>query len=124
MLIPHNSDPVQVSSQPVKLGNDSAPKVAPPKTSPSVTVKSSQQPASRQPSPEELKSAANVINQVLRQSNHSLEFSVDNDTKRPIVKLVDTDTGQLIRQIPSEETLAISRSIGQFQQGQLLKEKA
>lgn len=123
MLIPNNSSLPQASSQPAKLANDGAHKVVSPKTSPSTTVKSSQQPA-RQPSPEELKSAVKVINQVLRQSNHSLEFSVDNDTKRPIVKLVDTDTGELIRQIPSEETLAISRSIGQFQQGQLLKEKA
>ncbi|QLQ02359.1 MAG: flagellar protein FlaG [Thiobacillus sp.] len=41
-----------------------------------------------------------------------------------MVKMVDTSTGQLIRQFPSEETLAISRGIEQFQQGLLLKQKA
>jgi len=80
----------------------------------------------QQPSSEQLKNAIDVINRVMQQSNHSLEFSVDSDTKKPIVKLVDTETGELIRQFPSEEMLAISRSIDQFQQrqGLLLKHKA
>ncbi|MBZ0068923.1 MAG: flagellar protein FlaG, partial [Thiobacillus sp.] len=38
--------------------------------------------------------------------------------------MLDTSTGQLIRQYPSEEALAISRGIEQFQQGLLLKQKA
>jgi len=37
---------------------------------------------------------------------------------------MDTDTGDLIRQYPSEEMLAISSAIDQFQQGVLLKQKA
>ncbi len=80
----------------------------------------------QQPSPEQLNNAIDVINRVLQQSNHSLEFSVDSDTKRPVVKLVDTETGELIRQYPSDEMLAISRSIDQFQQrqGLLLKHQA
>lgn len=82
------------------------------------------QSAAKPPSPEELKKAVEVINQVMRQSNNSLEFSVDNETKLPVVKMVDSTTGELIRQYPSEETLAISRDIAQFQQGQLLKQKA
>jgi flagellar protein FlaG len=73
---------------------------------------------------EELKSAVATINQAMRQSNHSLEFSVDSDTHRTVVKMVDTGTGELIRQFPSETALAISRGIDQFQQGLLLKQKA
>lgn len=76
------------------------------------------------PSPEQLKSAVDIINTVIRQSNNNLEFSLDVETSKPIVKLVDTETGELIRQYPSEETLAISRSIDRFQQGLLLKQKA
>jgi len=37
---------------------------------------------------------------------------------------VDTETGDVIRQFPSEDMLAISRSIDRFQQGLLLKQKA
>ncbi|WP_210543926.1 flagellar protein FlaG [Rhodoferax sp. PAMC 29310] len=82
------------------------------------------QSAPPQVSPEELRSAVAVINQAMRQSNHSLEFSVDTDTHQTVVRMLDTSTGELIRQFPSEETLAISRSIGQFQQGLLLTLKA
>ncbi|MBI5791998.1 MAG: flagellar protein FlaG [Rhodocyclales bacterium] len=80
--------------------------------------------ATRQPTPEQLKAAVSEINKVMQQSNRNLEFSMDDDTHRLVVRLTDTETGELIRQIPSDETLAISRSIGEFQQGFLLKQKA
>jgi flagellar protein FlaG len=80
--------------------------------------------AKRQPTPEQLKAAVSEINKVMQQSNRNLEFSMDDDTHRLVVRLTDTETGELIRQIPSDETLAISRSIGEFQQGFLLKQKA
>ncbi len=82
------------------------------------------QPAPAQASVEELKSAVAAINKVMQQSNQTLEFSVDTDTQRTVVKMVDTSTGELIRQFPSETTLAISRGIEQFQQGLLLEQKA
>lgn len=72
----------------------------------------------------ELKSAVAEINHVLQQSNQNLEFSVDTDSDRTVVKMVDTSTGELIRQFPSESTLAIARSIEQFQQGLLLTQEA
>ena len=75
-------------------------------------------------SAEQLKSAVNDINRALRQSNQGLEFSIDSDTDRVVIKMTDTQTGEVIRQIPSEETLAISRSIGDFQQGMLLRQQA
>ncbi|MBI5862704.1 MAG: flagellar protein FlaG [Rhodocyclales bacterium] len=78
----------------------------------------------QQPSAVQLKTAVDKINSVLRQANRNLEFSVDDATKRVIVKVVDTETGELIRQIPSEETLAISRAIGEVQRGLLLRQKA
>jgi flagellar protein FlaG len=80
----------------------------------------------RTPSSEQLKQATDTINQVMRQSNQNIEFkfSVDADTKKPIVRVVDATTGELIRQIPSEETLAIARSIDQFQKSLLLSQKA
>ncbi|MDZ7585312.1 MAG: flagellar protein FlaG [Thiobacillus sp.] len=77
-----------------------------------------------QASVEELKRAVTVINNVMQQANLNLQFSVDTDSKRTVVKMVDTSTGELIRQYPSETTLAISRGIDQFQQGLLLTQKA
>lgn len=78
----------------------------------------------RPPSPEELKNALAVINRTVQQSNRNLEFSVDSGTDRTVVRMIDTSTGELIRQFPSEAALAISRDIEHFQQGLLLKQDA
>jgi len=80
--------------------------------------------AAKQASVEQVKRAAEVINRALQQSNRSLEFRLDEGTNRVVVKLTDTETGEVIRQIPSDEMLAISRAIGEFQQGLLLRQKA
>jgi flagellar protein FlaG len=77
-----------------------------------------------QASTADLKSAVATINQAMRQSNRNLEFSVDTDTRQTVVKMMDSSTGEVIRQYPSEETLAISRNIEHFQQGLLLTKKA
>ncbi len=116
MLIQNVSNMVQ-SPQPVRLPGDGAPKVA----------EAVVQAVSQQPAPQQLKSAVDSINRAMRQANMSLELSVDSATKKPIVKMTDSETGELIRQFPSEEVLAIASSIDQFlefQQGLLLKQKA
>ncbi len=82
------------------------------------------------PSPEQLKTAVDNINKAMQQSNHALEFSVDSYTKKPVVKMIDTETGKVITQFPSEEVLAIAQSIDefisqhQFKQGALFKQTA
>lgn len=81
------------------------------------------QPVAEPPSSEQLKKAVEELNRAMRQSNRNLEFSVDDASNRVIVRLTDAETGEVIRQIPSEETLAISRAIGEFQQGMLLTQK-
>jgi flagellar protein FlaG len=80
--------------------------------------------APTQVSSAELQQAVSTINQALQASTRNLEFSVDTSTERTVVKVVDTDTGELIRQLPSDATLAISRGIAEFQQGLLLEQKA
>ncbi|MBZ0105903.1 MAG: flagellar protein FlaG [Sulfuricella denitrificans] len=114
------AQPAQLSGQPVSSGATKAVADTP---APGSTVEQPQA-AAKQPTTEQLKGAVDSINQAMRQSNRGLEFSVDSATKRPIVKMVDMETGEVIRQIPSDETLAISRSIDHFQQGLLLKQEA
>ena len=41
----------------------------------------------------------------------NLQFSVDEDSGRTVIKVVDTDSEEVIRQIPPEEILNISRSL-------------
>jgi flagellar protein FlaG len=64
---------------------------------------------------EQLRSAAEKINGQLQIVAPNLRFSVDEDTGKTVVRVVDTDTGETIRQVPTEEVLAISRSIDRLQ---------
>ncbi len=63
------------------------------------------------------------INRRLEGNASSLRFSLDKDTGLVVVKVVDTGTDQVIRQIPSEEVLAISHSLEKLQ-GLLLDHQA
>ncbi|CAH1387775.1 flagellar protein FlaG [Candidatus Nitrotoga sp. M5] len=112
----NNGKPVIVSTPPANGTAQPAESPALPQVS---AVKVAEQPVSSA----QLESALSDANKVFEQSNRSLEFSVDTDTKRSIVKLIDTETGDLIRQFPSEQMLAIASAIGQFQQGVLLDQK-
>lgn len=76
------------------------------------------------PSLPEVKQAVEQINRFMQQSNRTLTFSFDKEANRIVVKITDSQTGDLIRQIPSEEVLAISRAIGDIQQGMLLRQSA
>ena len=70
----------------------------------------------------EVRAAVESINRRLEQATNSLQFSVDRDN-RVIVKVVDSATGEVIRQMPTEEALAISRSLDKLQ-GLLLDQEA
>jgi flagellar protein FlaG len=61
-----------------------------------------------------LDAAVSALNNVLRSSGSSLQFSVDRETDIGVVTVVDSNTGEVIRQIPSEEAIAIARSIDAF----------
>jgi flagellar protein FlaG len=85
-----------------------------------------QAPVQQKPEPtsQQLQQAVQSINRVLQTSSSNLEFSVDQSTKRTIVRVVDTESGELIRQIPSDAVLAIAESIGELQKGLLLRQEA
>ena len=52
-----------------------------------------------------------------------MEFSIDKGSGRTIVRLVDSETKQVLRQYPSEEMLSIARSLEQLE-GLLLHQSA
>ncbi len=66
---------------------------------------------------------AKVKVQIQAISNNSLDFSVDDSSGKTIVCVTDRESGELIRQIPSEEMLAIAQSLDKMQ-GLLLRQKA
>jgi len=75
------------------------------------------------PSAEAARQTAHQINEFLKLSSAGVEFAVDGQSDRVIVRIVDVETKQVIRQIPSEEMLAISHSLERVS-GLLLEQKA
>jgi flagellar protein FlaG len=63
------------------------------------------------PGKEELAQALKSINTVLQDRSPGLEFSVDLDSDRSVVKVVDKDTHEVIRQMPSREAIDIARAL-------------
>jgi len=112
-----------VSSQSIPISlpvREAAPRVATEATS------TSTQAAVQQATPQQLENAVGQVNQAMQQANVGVQFSIDSSTKRPVVSMVDSNSGKLIRQYPNEEVLAISQSIDQFlkRQGLLLQKTA
>lgn len=74
-------------------------------------------------SADDINKAVAEINKSIQVSSQNLEFSVDNDAKEVVVKIVDQQTKQVIRQIPTEEALEIAKSLDKLQ-GLLIKQTA
>ena len=85
---------------------------APVRAEPTTVV---QEPAPSPPDSAELVRVAEAVNRQIQAAVPNLRFSVDQDTGKTVVRIVDTDTGETIRQVPSEELLAISASIDRLQ---------
>ena len=76
------------------------------------------------PTPAQVQNAVDSLNKAMKQINANVEFSIDSDTKQTVIKVVESKTGDVIRQFPSEEILSVAREIDRVQQGLLLKQKA
>ena len=77
----------------------------------------------REPSKEERRDAVQKLNEVIKQKNDSLQFSIDEDTDIRLVKLIDMNTKETVRRYPAEEIVNIARAIDKLQ-GMLIRDKA
>ena len=59
----------------------------------------------------ELQESVRGANERLAVYNQKLEIAIDGATGAIVVKVSDSDTGETLRQIPSEEALRITRNI-------------
>jgi len=72
---------------------------------------------------EELHNLVDQANEVLPVRFSHLKFSVAEGTNINIVRIEDSETGELIQQIPSEQMVALARALDELKQGMMLKEK-
>ena len=71
----------------------------------------------------EIEDAVAKVQKVVANQANNLLFSIDEDSGRTVVKVVDSSTMEMIRQIPSEEILSIAKALDKLQ-GLLLKQTA
>ena len=75
------------------------------------------------PSLDQVHEAVANINKSLQTLSQDLEFSVDHDSQRTIVKVVDQRTKEVIRQMPTPEALEIAKALDRVK-GLLIKQTA
>ncbi|SET50402.1 flagellar protein FlaG [Nitrosomonas marina] len=70
-----------------------------------------------------IEQAAEKIKETVNNLAQNLKFSIDEDTGKTVIKVMDTQTQEVIRQIPSQEAISIARTLDKVQ-GLLLNDKA
>lgn len=70
-----------------------------------------------------LKEAIQMLNEQMKTSGRNLNFSIDQEVNRTIIKVKNSSTGELVRQIPDETVLRVAHSIEKVK-GMLLDELA
>lgn len=113
---------MKVNSLPTEIGaaRDGGPiakNLAPPKTE---TSKADNVPAVRSAEPPT--QAAAAIPPIVNGMGLGLHFHIDKETGRSVIRVLDVESGKVVRQIPAEEVLAFLRQIEE-QKGPILSVK-
>ncbi|WP_301102921.1 flagellar protein FlaG [Propionivibrio sp.] len=74
-------------------------------------------------STEQLQAAVKSVEEYIQPTNDALEFSLSDETGGIVVKIIDRDTKEVIRQIPSEEMIAIAKALDSIK-GLFVKQNA
>jgi len=74
------------------------------------------------PSKTDLKNSVDQINRFLK-VNSEVEFSIDHNSGKSVIKVVDTQTNKVLRQFPSEQALEIGQNLQDSKSG-LIDEQA
>jgi flagellar protein FlaG len=61
-----------------------------------------------------LAAAVNLLNEQMVSTKRGLGFSFDNATNGPVIKVSNTNTGEVIRQIPTEDVLHMAHKIDEL----------
>ncbi len=73
----------------------------------------------------EVRETVQNLNDFIQRQDRSLQFEVDEVTGDTVIKVMDSATDEVIRQIPSEELLALARRMMQMHEdkGNLFQDK-
>lgn len=69
----------------------------------------------QQPTPEQLVSLVNEGNAIFRNAGSSLQFNIDNSIGQVVVKIIDSKTNEVIRQIPTVDMVNFIRHMKELE---------
>jgi len=92
-------------------------------SSPAATSDTPPVQTSSQPTRPQLDRALEALQHKADSVNASLQFRIDEGSGKTVVTVINAEDGSVIRQIPSEEALALSQAIAE-QQGLLINTRA
>lgn len=72
---------------------------------------------------EELRNSVDALNNLIKLQQTSLQFSIDDESGTVIVKVTDKETEEVIKQIPSEDAMALAKALDKLK-GILLHQEA
>jgi flagellar protein FlaG len=75
------------------------------------------------PAREDVEQAAIRIKEVLRGTTSRLEIEIDHDLHKAVIKVFSVESGEIIRQIPSQELLDLAKHLDEVK-GLLVHERA
>lgn len=55
--------------------------------------------------------ATSALSKILQVSDQSIRFSMDEDTQQMVIRIIDVQTEQVLRQIPAQELLDLAKSL-------------
>jgi flagellar protein FlaG len=61
------------------------------------------------PTTEQAEQAAARVKEVLRETTSRLEINIDPDLQKVVIKILDGESGEIIRQIPAQELLDLAK---------------
>jgi flagellar protein FlaG len=67
--------------------------------------------ATQPPERADLEQAVSDIREFVQTTQRKLDFSIDDSTGTVVVKVIATDSGEIIRQLPSEAALKLAQSL-------------
>jgi len=66
-----------------------------------------------EPEKSRLDEAVRGLNEHVKTIQRELQFSVDKESGKTIIKVMDKETSEVIRQIPSDEALSVARQLSE-----------
>lgn len=73
-----------------------------------------EKPAAHELTEKEVEEVVSNLNEFVQNIRRDLSFTVDEDSGRTVIKVIDSETDQVIRQIPPEDVINVAKRLAEM----------